>query len=218
MERAAGKLARLTEINMAYHILPPHEWTSDHATQDGTPAWLALREVLHTAGWTAGEAARRVKSDGRTMRRWLAAPETPSASPVPYAVFRVLIEDAWKEITMRDQYDISLAPIDIGFDPRVHDMQVEIGPDVSRVRYEVQAEDVEDRETRVATGTIEQIVRELAGAGYDLVVDHTADGRNIEFDRKRLKYTVQPHNDNYLIRVDTLGQAHDAHLHPEKYR
>lgn len=65
-----------------------------------------------------------------------------------------------------DDADISLVPIDCGFDPRTHaDMVCRVPRTVTGVRYETQGP-VENREARVARGSIEQIVTELKAAGY----------------------------------------------------
>lgn len=62
--------------------------------------------------------------------------------------------------------EVSLAPIDVGFDPRAHDMTCAIPRNVSVVSYETQADAIKDRERRTATGTPEAIRRELDAAGY----------------------------------------------------
>lgn len=109
--------------------------------------------------------------------------------------------------------DISLAPIDCGFDPRAHSMPCVINPAMKMVRYELHGQ-----ELNTVADTYDGLVRELAEAGYDLVVDTTDDGRSIQFCRKRMKYAVQPHNDNYVIFTETLEQAHDAYHRPGLYR
>lgn len=80
------------------------------------------------------------------------------------------------------------------------------------VRYELNGQKL-----NTVADTYDAMVRELAEAGYDLVVDTTDNGRNIQFCRTRMKYAVQPHNDNYVIFTDTLEQAHDAYHRPELY-
>jgi hypothetical protein len=109
--------------------------------------------------------------------------------------------------------DITLDPIDLGFDPRAHSMPCVIHPTMKTARYELNGQNL-----NTAASDFDGMVRELAEAGYDLIVDQAPNGRNIEFCRKRMKYAVQPHDDNYVIFTETLEQAQEAYLHPEKYR
>ena len=61
--------------------------------------------------------------------------------------------------------DLSLAPIDCGFDPRAHDMLCTVPASARRVGYE------RDGEPRVIDGTLDEIVAELRDAGYSIHVD-----------------------------------------------
>lgn len=70
---------------------------------------------------------------------------------------------------MRD-VDVSLAPIDVGFDPRVHEMLCTIPASAQRVRYERPGE----MHIRIAEGTTDEIVAELTAAGYSIHVDTDA--------------------------------------------
>lgn len=110
------------------------------------------------------------------------------------------------------KWTMSVHPIDVGFDPRVTETSVEVFSGQT-VRYLTS-----DGEDKIATGTHDQIVRELAAAGYEIIAAKTPNGRNIEFSQTKGKYAVQPHNDNYLIFCATLEEALDAYHHPDKYR
>lgn len=60
---------------------------------------------------------------------------------------------------------------------------------------------------------------DLVAAGFDdCIVDKTPNGRDILVSLEDGLYYVQPWNDNYLIKVDTIEKAHDAYHYPEKYR
>jgi hypothetical protein len=65
---------------------------------------------------------------------------------------------------MMTEWDLSLAPIDAGFDPRVHGMICTVPSTATCVRYEAKGE------LRVAMGTIAEITRELRKAGYRISV------------------------------------------------
>lgn len=64
--------------------------------------------------------------------------------------------------------DLSLAPIDCGFDPRVHDMICEVPATAQCVRYQVQ----DSYDVRDATGSIDEIAAELRRNGYRVEVTH----------------------------------------------
>jgi hypothetical protein len=53
-----------------------------------TPAMV--REQIERLGWTQGEAAAYLRVDPRTMRRWLASTESPTAAPIPFAYYALL--------------------------------------------------------------------------------------------------------------------------------
>ena len=59
---------------------------------------------------------------------------------------------------------------------------------------------------------------DLAEIGMEAVIDKTENGRDVLLDCRTGIYSVQPHNDNYWIEVESLEKAHDAFYHPEKYR
>lgn len=56
--------------------------------------------------------------------------------------------------------DLSLAPIDCGFDPRVQEMICAVPKTATRVGYE------RDGEARIVSGTIDEVATELRAAGY----------------------------------------------------
>lgn len=113
--------------------------------------------------------------------------------------------------------DISLHPLDMGFDIRLHDQPVILNPKISAVKYETQAEKPEDRQTKTASGSYHEILTELQANGFQhIVADQTPNGRYIQFATG--KYVVQPENDNYSITCDTLDQAHDAYYQGQKIR
>lgn len=49
-----------------------------------------------------------------------------------------------------------------------------------------------------------------------VVVAYTENGREIR--KVGDHYEVQPRNDNYWIKVNSITEAIDAYSHPEKYR
>lgn len=123
------------------------------------------------------------------------------------------IDASMERLVASGREDASLLPIDIGFDPRDHDMAVSLNPAWTHVRYQTAPGD-----EHTATGSYHDIVRELATAGgFRVIADHTPNGREIGYSAKRGKYTVQPHNDNYLLYVDTLDDAHAAYADPCAY-
>ncbi len=111
-------------------------------------------------------------------------------------------------------HHMSLRSIDVGYDPRPLGMHVELRPDLVVVDFEEQGDAGGSAKTVV--GDYDHIVRTLAAYGYGLIVDRTPNGRYIEFAGGR--YVVQPHDDNYLIRTDSLADAHEAYFDPAKYR
>jgi len=60
--------------------------------------------------------------------------------------------------------DLSLAPIDCGFDPRVHGMRCAVPETATRVGYE------REGEARIVSGTIDEIADELRAAGYAITI------------------------------------------------
>lgn len=56
--------------------------------------------------------------------------------------------------------DLSLAPIDIGFDPRLHGMECALPTTARRVGYECGGR------AAIVTGTTDEIAAELRAAGY----------------------------------------------------
>lgn len=64
--------------------------------------------------------------------------------------------------------DISLAPIDCGFDPRIHGMVCRIPATATCVRYQPS----DSRDTRDAVGSIDEIAAELRANGYNIEVTH----------------------------------------------
>ena len=56
--------------------------------------------------------------------------------------------------------DLSLASIDVGFDPRVHGMSCALPRSAARVGYE------RDGEPYIVSGTLAEIIAELVDAGY----------------------------------------------------
>ncbi len=55
---------------------------------------------------------------------------------------------------------VRLAPIDVGFDVRLHDMAVEVPPDATSAGCE------RDGQTWLVEGTRDEVVAELVAAGY----------------------------------------------------
>lgn len=60
--------------------------------------------------------------------------------------------------------EISLLPIDVGFDVRALDMMVEIEPGISSVKHLTK-----DMKQVVASGSHQQIISELRQAGYGVM-------------------------------------------------
>ena len=60
--------------------------------------------------------------------------------------------------------DLSLAPIDCGFDPRAQGMACNVPISAKRVGYE------RDGEARIVSGTIDEIAAELRAAGYKITL------------------------------------------------
>ena len=58
--------------------------------------------------------------------------------------------------------DVSFTPLDVGFDVRLHDMQVEIPQDTRSCGYE------QDGETWLVEGTRDEIVAAVTAAGYSV--------------------------------------------------
>lgn len=73
----------------------------------------------------------------------------------------------------------SLLPIDCGFDPRLHDMTIDLSdPDIDHVEYE-------DADGNVAEvqGSKTKIAGTLADAGFcRIIVEHTPNGREIAYE------------------------------------
>lgn len=65
------------------------------------------------------------------------------------------------------QPDISLAPIDVGFDPRAHDMVCAVPATAKCVRYQVQ----HSYEVHDAVGSIDEIAAVLRANGYSIRVE-----------------------------------------------
>jgi hypothetical protein len=61
---------------------------------------------------------------------------------------------------------VSIAPLDVGFDPREHGMPVALPADVVLVRYARQ-----DGEIAFATGTLDEIQATLEAAGYTITAE-----------------------------------------------
>jgi hypothetical protein len=59
--------------------------------------------------------------------------------------------------------DLSLLPIDLGFDPRVHDMDITIPPGIASVLI-----DVNGKRVRI-TGTRAELIEAIRSAGYSPV-------------------------------------------------
>lgn len=64
----------------------------------------------------------------------------------------------------REIVDLSVLPIDVGFDLRVQSIAVSISADTRSAAYDV------DGEEHIIRGSIAQIVRALESAGYTCVV------------------------------------------------
>lgn len=54
--------------------------------------------------------------------------------------------------------------------------------------------------------------------GMETTVSTTPNGREIRVAKDGQAFVVQPHNDNYWIRVETIDAAMDAFANPENYR
>ena len=63
--------------------------------------------------------------------------------------------------------DISLAPIDCGFDPRAHDMVCAVPADAKCVRYQVR----DSYQVRDAVGSLDEIAAELRLNGYSIRIE-----------------------------------------------
>lgn len=80
-------------------------------------------------------------------------------------------EGDWAHVVERRGFDegnahhVSLTPLDVGFDPRRHDMAVQLPPDVEAVRYT----DSEGA-TRFARGTPKALANVLIDAGYKVEI------------------------------------------------
>jgi len=123
------------------------------------------------------------------------------------------LDYAMADLAADGHHEISVRAIDVGVDLRLHDMAITIPPYVTHVHHD----GAEIGEELTAAGTHAEILEALAAAGYDnIVCDWTANGRNIWYTHGQ--YHVQPWNDNYVMRVGSLAEAHDAYLHPENYR
>lgn len=61
--------------------------------------------------------------------------------------------------------DLSFAPIDVGFDVRLHDITCALPQSASRVGYDRAGA------PHIVSGTIDEIVAELTAAGYRITVD-----------------------------------------------
>ena len=104
----------------------------------------------------------------------------------------------------------SLLAIDIGFDPRAHDMLVRLTNWRDGVKYHP------DRDSCMVTATfhspdMETIAETLAKAGYSIVIAQTANGRDVQctpqsaapaadkpgYDWTGPAWAVQAKNDNY---------------------
>ncbi len=114
-------------------------------------------------------------------------------------------------------YEISVTPLDAGFDVRALSTMVRLGGGLNealRVKYL----DAEDRE-RFALGPRESVAEELARAGYSVAAFLTPDGRDVRvtptdlappgdgFTGRLFTWAVQPARDNYWCRGASLLAA-----------
>lgn len=60
----------------------------------------------------------------------------------------------------RERVDLSVLPIDVGFDLRLHDMVVAVPASATSAAYDSNGEE------RVVRGTVDQVVAALQAAGY----------------------------------------------------
>lgn len=118
----------------------------------------------------------------------------------------------WREVMMSEA--TSLLPLDVGFDPKVHGMAIDLSTiDGNRVRFEGKDDHVVEVE-----GTKSEIATALIEAGFGpVVVEHAPNGREIRMVRSG-RFEVQPWNDNYWITTETLEAAKDAYHNPREYR
>ncbi len=65
---------------------------------------------------------------------------------------------------MSEHTDLSVTPIDIGFDLRLHDITVSVSAATRSVAYDLRGE------TKIVRGDVATIVKALTDAGYTCVV------------------------------------------------
>lgn len=111
---------------------------------------------------------------------------------------------------MNNSEPVSILPIDIGFDLKLHDMSVDI-VGVDSIKFEGK-----NGLEQTAYGPPHHIAMFLLENGYNsVIIARSPNGRNVIADNEGVH--VQPHNDNYWITVGSVEEAMDAYLHPEKY-
>ena len=82
--------------------------------------------------------------------------------------------EPWEEdLRLEHDWDMSLHPIDCGFDPRRHGMICVVPVSARRVKYEQLADYAGRRAARIADGTPVEIARELRRAGYQIQIQQT---------------------------------------------
>jgi hypothetical protein len=113
----------------------------------------------------------------------------------------------------------SICAIDVGFDPRVHDMALAVPMKPGqhyKIRHDLQRVAGKPTSPCVTAGSPEEVCRRLLDQGYRIVASTTPNGREIRATESG--FEVQPHNDNYWIEVANLSQAFSAYAQPELYR
>lgn len=62
----------------------------------------------------------------------------------------------------REPVDLSVLPIDVGFDVRLHSIIVEVPADTTSAAYDLRGKE------RIIRGTVAEIVSALTAAGYEV--------------------------------------------------